>query len=177
MEWEGDQADRTKELWAKQFDSWVSVKTLLNGIFFIECISSHLNKEILGGEPLFIEGHVFLKTFWIPNFNPMRHNLKTKPIWITLEGLLIEYLNFKALAMIGDALGTFSGIDEDFINEKVCLRPRLLMEMNSNRKDVDDLEIIIDNGKCLQWTEVDKKQIGGRCLIWKHLEPSCSRAQ
>ncbi|GLJ17602.1 hypothetical protein SUGI_0306530 [Cryptomeria japonica] len=64
--------------------------------------------------------------------------------------------------VIGDALGTFLGIEEDFINGKAGLWPRLLVEIDSDIGALEDLEIITEHGKCFQRTEVDKKQIGGR---------------
>lgn len=78
------------------------------------------------------------------------------------------------MALIGDAIDTFVGLEENFLNGKYHFKPRMLVEVPTHSSALDDLEMIYTNGKWIQRVEIDKFRDGGKCISPKRLMPSNS---
>ncbi|KAF7832197.1 reverse transcriptase [Senna tora] len=73
-------------------------------------------KALLSG-PSFIEGHFLSVRLWSPGFSPsLAQEEAIAPVWMKIQNLPIEYFNQAILCRIGNAVGTFVGIDESTHN-------------------------------------------------------------
>ncbi|KAF7801271.1 reverse transcriptase [Senna tora] len=69
-------------------------------------------KALLAGIT-FIDGHFLYVKSWIPCFNPSNALQEVfSPVWIKMNNLPIEFFNPKVLVRIGNAVGSFLGMDE-----------------------------------------------------------------
>ncbi|KAF7844395.1 reverse transcriptase [Senna tora] len=69
-------------------------------------------KALLAGIT-FIDGHFLYVKPWIPCFNPSNALQEVfSPVWIKMNNLPIEFFNPKVLVRIGNAVGSFLGMDE-----------------------------------------------------------------
>ncbi|GLJ26415.1 hypothetical protein SUGI_0509330 [Cryptomeria japonica] len=125
--------------WEYTYASQVSISILPNDFIFIICNSEALRNELLHGYLIIFKGYNYMFIEWQRNFDPfvVKHN--SNPRWINIPYLPVELLHFDSIVEIGNALGTFIGVDGNFSRSTEV---KLLVDMDNNRKNPKPLELI-----------------------------------
>ncbi|GLJ22469.1 hypothetical protein SUGI_0423090 [Cryptomeria japonica] len=170
---EGTSEDISK-WWKRTYPDKVCIGPLQNECFLIECIDLYLKHEILNGSPSFYKGISFTKTNWTPNFDPRKFKINKTLKWFIVEGLPMEYWSGMAIMRIRDVLGSFSGVDKDFLNGKTGDVAKICVEIDMDMGTYNELEIVMKGGKCKQQIKSLDKNIPNRFLQWEKMQEGSS---
>ncbi|KAF7816695.1 hypothetical protein G2W53_030664 [Senna tora] len=99
-------------LWKLKAEPFIS--GIGQGFFLISFKLAEDRWRALLSGPNFIDGHFMSIQLWSPRFNPSLHTRSAySPVWVRLENLPLEFYDQEILVRVGNALGTFIGLDAD----------------------------------------------------------------
>ncbi|GLJ39903.1 hypothetical protein SUGI_0816010 [Cryptomeria japonica] len=127
-------------------------------------------KDFIWGSIVF-KGYCSYKVDWEPNYKVSSHCPSCFPHWVTIVDLPTEYWNESIIEKIGNSLGRTIGIVEDFLLGSYGIA-KILVELDMNFRNLDNLEILIENGRWFQKIIVESSS--DKCVIYKSFVDSCS---
>lgn len=88
VKWNGQEGSREEIIscWRESFLGKLSIGPLQNMFFLIECNDSIFKMDLLYGIPIFFKGSSFYRLNWSLWFDPLKHIIVGKQIWISLVG-------------------------------------------------------------------------------------------
>ena len=79
---------------------------------------------------------------WHVNFDPLRERVKKRHLWVLLPGLPFPLWNRSLLEGIGDTIGHFVAVEDDFMNSYDKRMARILVELDISMGLPADIEIL-----------------------------------
>ena len=100
---------------------------------------------------------------WHANFDPARERIRKRHLWTLLPGLPFPLWNRSLLEGVGNTIGRFVALDEDFMNSYDKRLAKILVEIDISRGLPADVEILCKDRLFIQ--RLDYQGIPFRCSI------------
>ena len=79
---------------------------------------------------------------WHVNFDPLRERVKKRHLWVLLLGLPFPLWNRSLLEGIGNTIGRFMAVEDDFMNSYDKRMAKILVELDISKGLPADVEIL-----------------------------------
>lgn len=147
------------------FNGWV--------IFQLEN-NSDMDKVLAGGPYFIYERSLLLRT--IPeNFCFQDEDFKVVPVWVQLQSLPLQCWNPRAISRIASRIGKPICLDEITHERKRISYARVLVEIDTSKKPVDDFEVKLPSG--LTYTQYvvyeNLPKYCSHCCYFGHYHENC----
>ncbi|XP_010463327.1 PREDICTED: uncharacterized protein LOC104743994 [Camelina sativa] len=159
---------RLKEMWKPV--GAMSVLDLPRQYFMIRFDVEAEYMVALTGGPWRMFGSYLLTQAWSPNFDPLRDEITTTPVWIRLSNLPVHFYHRSILMAIAEGLGNPIKVDLTTLNFERARFARVCVEVNL-KKPLK--ETVMVNGDRYFVSYEGLSAICSRCGIYGHLVHNC----
>ncbi|KAL0415831.1 UNVERIFIED_CONTAM: hypothetical protein Slati_3415000 [Sesamum latifolium] len=136
-------------------------------------------QRVMAGESYFVYGRSILLKIMPDCFEFKEDDISSTPVWAILPSLPLECWHPNALGKIGLRLGTPIVMDSLTMTMERVSYARILVEVNTSKKLVDEVEFILPNGVTRKQRVVYEftPKFCSECHRFGHLNDSCQGTQ
>lgn len=162
---------KLKELWKPV--GAMSVMDLPRQFFMIRFALEEEYMGALTGEPWRVFGSYLLVQAWAPEFDPLRDEIATTPVWIRLSNLPVTFYHKAILMGIAKGLGNSVKVDLTTLKFERARFARVCVEVNLKRP----LKVtVMVNGERYYVSYEGLNTICSKCGMYGHLVHTCPQA-
>ncbi|CAA7036502.1 unnamed protein product [Microthlaspi erraticum] len=161
---------KLRELWRPQ--GAMSVLDLPRGFFLVRFGVEEEYMAALTGGPWKAFGSYLLVKAWSPEFDPMRNEIVTTPVWVRLSNLPVNFYHRAILLGIAKGLGKPLRVDQTTLNVERARFARVCVQVNLRHPLKGSVMV---NGERYYVAYEGLTNICSGCGIYGHLIHSCPK--
>lgn len=161
---------RLREMWKPK--GGMHVMDLPRQFFMIRFELEDEYLAALAGGPWRVFGSYLMTQAWTPEFDPLRDDIVTTPVWIRLSNIPVNFYHKEILMCIAKGLGTPVKVDETTLNFERARFARVCVEVNLSKPLKGSVRI---NGERYFVAYEGLMNICSGCGIYGHLVHNCPR--
>lgn len=162
---------RLRDLWKPMGE--MQIMDLPRKFFMIRFAAEEEYINALTGGPWRIFGSYLLTQAWTPEFDPLRDEISTTPVWVRLSNLPVNFYHRSILIGIARGLGHPLKVDLTTLNFERARFARVCVEVNL-RKPLKGLVMV--NGERYYVFYEGLNTICSKCGMYGHLVHTCPQA-
>ncbi|GLJ10965.1 hypothetical protein SUGI_0138980 [Cryptomeria japonica] len=135
------------EWWEDNFTDQVDqvgITRLPNDFINLECYKESLKEELLHGDFVFHKGFNFKFIDWHPKFDAKMYKTDRISRWVILRNVPVEFMHAQIFFEIGDRLGGFLGLEEDWLNTTDV---KILIDMDAKAMNLSPISFETSDDK------------------------------
>lgn len=140
----------------------ISITCLKNDFLFIKCNSSQLKNHLLRNNHRFFKGYCFKFFNWKSNFSPKDFDKLRVSKWIRLPTMPIELMHIHTLKNLGDFLGGFEGIEDNYMDSSDI---KILVRVEIDKLKFKPIKIITNHSIYRIYPEILMGNISAKEVI------------